>query len=588
MTHTDRPAAEPNDDSSTPAGRTRDRRTDGPISQLVVGPLLRYVDETTASVWVEVIRPGEVTVTAGEHEASARTFTVHGHHYAVVDVEGLPPGSHLPYQVHLDDDAIWPPPRSLFPPSALRTMDYSQPLRIVFGTCRTAVPHDRRTNRRFGVDTLRALALRLADGGVPEPIGDEPKQAASGWPSLLLFLGDQVYADDTSASMDEYIAHHRDIDEPPGEELADFGEYAHLYRLSWTEPTVRWALSTMSSAMVFDDHDVRDDWNTSIAWRSQMRSTSWWQGRIVAGLASYWVYQHLGNLTPAERAKDPVWQRVQQADGADVGAILDEFATETDADPETYHWSFRRDLGTTRLVVIDSRAGRVLEEDKRAMVNPVEMRWLDEQVTGGTDHLLLGTSIPVLLPMGLHNGEAWNEAIVGGAWGGLAARWAEQLRQGFDLEHWAAFQRSFRQLQAMVAEVAAGDRGPAPATVTFLSGDVHHSYLFEADLPVGPGRARVLQAVCSPIRNPLPLVARFATAIMSYGVAAGVGRALSRMTRVSNPQWTWSRVEGPFFDNALATLDISGRSATIAWETALEGSRDDHLLWSAIGRARMS
>ncbi|MGW1633884.1 hypothetical protein, partial [Streptomyces anthocyanicus] len=29
---------------------------------------------------------------------------------------------------------------------------------------------------------------------------------------------------------------------------------------------VRWLLSTVPSCMIFDDHDVIDDWNTSAAW----------------------------------------------------------------------------------------------------------------------------------------------------------------------------------------------------------------------------------------------------------------------------------------------------------------------------------
>ena len=36
--------------------------------------------------------------------------------------------------------------------------------------------------------------------------------------------------------------------------------------------------------MIFDDHDVRDDWNTSYAWQQDIRRTSWWHERIVSGL----------------------------------------------------------------------------------------------------------------------------------------------------------------------------------------------------------------------------------------------------------------------------------------------------------------
>jgi phosphodiesterase/alkaline phosphatase D-like protein len=110
----------------------------------------------------------------------------------------------------------------------------------------------------------------------------------------VLFLGDQVYADETSDAMQEFIASRRSLDEGPGEELKDFEEYAYLYSLAWSDPANRWLLSTLSSAMIFDDHDIRDDWNTSREWREKMQATSWWQERIVGGLGSYWVYSTSG------------------------------------------------------------------------------------------------------------------------------------------------------------------------------------------------------------------------------------------------------------------------------------------------------
>ena len=61
--------------------------------------------------------------------------------------------------------------------------------------------------------------------------------------------------------------------------------------------------------MIFDDHDIRDDWNTSEAWRDQMNAIPWWHRRIVGGLASYWVYQHLGNLVRREREADEPGRR---------------------------------------------------------------------------------------------------------------------------------------------------------------------------------------------------------------------------------------------------------------------------------------
>ena len=88
-----------------------------------------------------------------------------------------------------------------------------------------------------------------------------------------------------------------------------FAEYERLYRHSWGDPEIRWLMSTVPTAMIFDDHDIRDDWNTSASWRADMKEKPWWRDRIRAGLASYWVYQHLGNMSPAELADDEDYQR---------------------------------------------------------------------------------------------------------------------------------------------------------------------------------------------------------------------------------------------------------------------------------------
>ena len=85
----------------------------------------------------------------------------------------------------------------------------------------------------------------------------------------------------------------------------------------------------------------------------------------------------------------------------------------------------------------------------------------------------------------------------------------------------------------MATEVADGKRGRAPETVTFLSGDVHHSYVSEVRArPHWAGSSRIVQAVCSPIRNPLPRKMRFATAALAYAVAGPVGKLVARSAKV--------------------------------------------------------
>jgi phosphodiesterase/alkaline phosphatase D-like protein len=532
---------------------------------LVLGPLLRYVDETTATVWVEVRQAAQVTVRTAGSVFTSPTFSAHGHHYALVEVEGLTPGSIQEYTVAIDDAQVWPPAQSPYPPSRIATLDFTKPLRLAFGSCRTSVPHNREGNRSHGVDALRAYALRMT-------------KDAEKWPDAVLFLGDQVYADETSDAMQQFIKGRRDISEPPGEELKDYEEYTHLYWLAWTDPANRWLLSTLPSAMIFDDHDIRDDWNTSYTERQQMAATSWWQDRIVGGLASYWVYQHLGNLSAQQRSEDPIWQRIMagRTSGAEVDLTeaLDEMADQADKNPDSFRWSYARDLGNTRLIIVDSRAARVLEPERRSMLDAAEMQWLDERLRGGFDHLLIGTSLPFLLARGLHSLEAWSEAVAEGAWGRRAAVVGEKLRQGADFEHWAAFQQGFLDVAAMVLEVATGKRGSPPATVTFLSGDVHHSYVAEVERD---GRqTRILQAVCSPIRNPLPRALRYVMAALAYGLAPPLGWLASRAD-VPDVPFQWRNLEGPWFDNMLATLEISGRDLRMRLEKGVvqEGHDDD-------------
>ncbi|MGC5221041.1 alkaline phosphatase D family protein [Micromonospora sp. DT81.3] len=519
---------------------------------LLIGPMLRYTAETCASVWVETDRDATVSVHAGEREWSARTFAVHSHHYALVAVDDLVPGSVLPYEVRLDGERVWPEPDSAFPAPVIAARAAERPLRMAWGSCRTSVDHDAKGNRTHGVDAMRTFALALAEH-------------ASLRPDLILLLGDQVYADMTTEAMQEFIRGRRDISEPPGKELKDFEEYAHLYRLAWSDDGIRWLLSTVPSAMIFDDHDVRDDWNASLDWKKQMDATSWWHGRIVAGLASYWVYQHLGNLSPAQRAADEIWQRIVAHTGpgeADVSDALDALADRIDRQPDTYRFSYHRDFGGIRLVVIDSRAARDLTPTARALVDSTEWQWLDEQLRGGFRHLLIASSLPFLLPIGLHHVESWDEAVSQGAWGRFPARIGERLRQIVDLEHWAAWQNSFQALARTLTEIADGGRGPAPESLLILSGDVHFSYIAEVERS---GGGRIVQAVCSPVRNPLPILMRWFSVVMSYGLARPVGAVVARSAKVPDPPFEWTTTKGPWFDNNLSVLVDTPDGLELTW-----------------------
>jgi phosphodiesterase/alkaline phosphatase D-like protein len=558
------------------------RATPDSTGPLVLGPMLRYIGETDATVWVETSRSGVVAVHADDRAWTAPTFAVEDHHYALVVVDGLEPGGSWDYAVSIDGAPVWPEPDSSFPPPRIRTIDRNRPTRLLFGSCRTSVPHDREGHRTNGVDALRTLALALARG-------------EEEWPDLVAFLGDQVYADETSDAMREFIAGRRDLSAPPGEEIKDYEEYSHLYGLAWGDAANRWLFSTVPSCMIFDDHDIRDDWNTSWTWHEEINRTPWWHERLMGGLSSYWVYQHIGNLSPAQLAADEIYAQVLA--GAERGgeeldltdAVLD-LARRSDRHPEVYRWSFRRDLGDVRLVVVDSRAARVLEPTHRSMLGPDEMRWLDEQLTGDVEHLLIGTSLPFMLPPGLHDLEAIDEVLAMGAHGRVIADRAEKVRQSIDLEHWAAFNDGFVEVFDMVMQVARGERGAAPATVVFLSGDVHNSYVAEVvDARTRHGAtSRVVQAVCSPIRNPMPRMVRVMMSAFARGLVRPMRFVAERSKRVPDPGYPWAVTDGPWFDNCLAELTVQGRDLSIVWRGGeIRDGDDAHPVLTTVSSVRI-
>src|SRR5829696_1658874 len=104
---------------------------------LVLGPVLRYVGENDATIWVETDAACVVEV-LGHRE---RTFTVEGHHYALVCVRNLEPGEIHPYDVRLDGNQVWPPSGYDFPAPAIRTLAAAGPFQVAFGSCRVALPH---------------------------------------------------------------------------------------------------------------------------------------------------------------------------------------------------------------------------------------------------------------------------------------------------------------------------------------------------------------------------------------------------------------------------------------------------------------
>jgi len=529
------------------------------VARLLLGPVLRHVGQTDATVWVET----DQRCTVGVLDCRASTFQVAGHHYALVRIEGLARASMHEYGVELDGDPVWPEPGSVYPPSVIRTLPDEGPVRILFGSCRLARPYapphtlapDRHLEGR-GVDALAALGEQLRH------------RSPADLPDLLLHLGDQVYSDQLPAPVREFARGRRWLVPGPANEAVDFEEFAMLYQETWSEPCLRWLLSTVPNAMVFDDHDVHDDWNISLAWRQRQERLPWWHGRMIAALMAYWIYQHVGNLDPAARTEEGLLDQLERQQG-DATAVLRAFAEQAHHDPDSTRWSFRRDVGRTRLLVVDSRAGRVLDAGRRDMLDADEWSWLEENLRPQADHVLVASTLPVLLPRSLHDLEAWNERVAAGAWGKRAAVFGETVRQALDLEHWGAFERGFAHLTRLLRRTASGQQGWTPSTVSCLGGDVHFGYVARVD--TAGSQAPIYQLVCSPMRNKLEGRKLRVMKLALSPAGALVTRALAGLAGCPPPPVSWRITHGPWFENHLGDLVLDGRRARLAIRVAGPG-----------------
>src|SRR3712207_1510720 len=101
---------------------------------LVLGPLLRYAGESDATIWVETDAASEVEALIGGASHRSRTFHVEGHHYALVRITNLEPGSSYEYSITLDGEKVWPEESSAFPPSVIRTIAPDGRLTLAFGS----------------------------------------------------------------------------------------------------------------------------------------------------------------------------------------------------------------------------------------------------------------------------------------------------------------------------------------------------------------------------------------------------------------------------------------------------------------------
>ena len=226
---------------------------------------------------------------------------------------------------------------------------------------------------------------------------------------------------------------------------------------------------------------------------------------------------------------------------------------------------------------MDSRAARVLTEERRSMFDDEVWDWIVDHASGDFDHLLIATTVPYLLSPGFHHLEAWNERLCDGAWGGpppaaarscaapststtgppssspsIAARAARRgrlgpARQGPGLDRAALRRRPPRLSLRRRLQARRGDEKRR------LPGG-----LLALPQPARGEERKVVKAGFSP---PSPRSPR-----------------LARLAGAPDPGIRWRLLEGPYFDNQVGTLRLDGRHAIARLDKTVAGEEDERKL----------
>ncbi|KZN45301.1 hypothetical protein [Pseudoalteromonas luteoviolacea] len=247
-----------------------------------------------------------------------------------------------------------------------------------------------------------------------------------------------------------------------------------------TLPNVERLMANVSTLMMFDDHDVTDDWNLTPRWEQNIANSQASKRIVNNGLIAYWLFQGLGNDAHqvsgrllggfSNSLKDNVW-------------YLQSFDKEINRFGQ---WHYCLDT-TPKVVVIDTRTHRWRSEqdfDEPSGLMDWESLMELQEVLINHESVLLVSPAPVF-------GVKVIETIQA-----IFNTCGEPLV--VDVENWMAHEGAARKL------IDIFKREDTPKETIILSGDVHYSFCFSVQARFGRHDNRIWQLTASGIKNEFP------------------------------------------------------------------------------------
>lgn len=258
-------------------------------------------------------------------------------------------------------------------------------------------------------------------------------------------------------------------------------EWTHLLEFKAGLTQVRRLLAHLPTYMIFDDHDITDDWNLTAKWEQAAYGHPFSKRIIGNALIAYTLFQGLGNQP--DKFKQEITPKLKafltHPDEEQHDALIDTLLSF-----EQWHYSLNT---SPKLVVLDTRTQRWRGESNLAKPSGL-MDWealmeLQQQLVG-QEKVIIVSAAPIF-------GVKLIEAIQR-----VATFFGMSLL--VDAENWMAHPGTANTLLSIF------QHRKTPQQFVILSGDVHYSFAYDIGIRFRSMSPKIYQITCSGIKNQFP------------------------------------------------------------------------------------